>query len=301
VLGERRIFTAASITIVAILFFVFIAYWFSANQSTKKRVPNYQQERIVRFSYELANTTNQAINDAGFSTYLPVNITANQKVLKLESKSIYETEAAENGNRVAHFKVGLIPPFGKKKVQFTSVLSMAESPNELDLLSPSIYLGKEKYIEVDHEKIIKLAARLRGETDSESIEKIYKWVSSRIKDSGYTSQDRGALYALNSLKGDCTEHMYLVIALSRALSIPARGIGGYVYETNKVAKPADYHNWAEVFVDGEWLIVDSQKRSFRENIEDYIAMRIISSSGVDLLGSSHRFLVANQGVKVSMN
>ena len=45
---------------------------------------------------------------------------------------------------------------------------------------------------------------------------------------GYIKNDRGALYALKTKEGDCTEFMHLFVALCRANKIPARCIGGYV-------------------------------------------------------------------------
>ena len=44
---------------------------------------------------------------------------------------------------------------------------------------------------------------------------IFQWVSQNVKDDGYSAKDRGALYALTNRKGDCTEFMYLFVALCR--------------------------------------------------------------------------------------
>lgn len=268
-------------------------------QSLSPTVATFQQERVLRFTYELANTTNRALKDVQFSTYLPVIETSNQSSEDVITTNQFELESS-SGNRIAKFDIDLIPPFGKKKISYTAVVKTAEYANQLPVADIDVYLKQEKFIEIQNKDIASLANKLRGTTDFDSAEKIYKWVSSRIKDSGYTSQDKGAVYALNNLKGDCTEHMYLTIALARAIGIPARAVGGFVYKKNSIVESADYHNWAELYIDDTWHILDTQKKSFMENTQDYIAMRMISSPDASLLGSSHRFLVATDGVQVSM-
>lgn len=84
------------------------------------------------------------------------------------------------------------------------------------------------------------------------------------------------------------------------MNIPARGVGGYVYAEDAVAKAPDYHNWAEVYLDGRWQIIDAQKKVFMQDQQNYIAFRIISSVESGLLGTSHRFLSTNMRLKVSL-
>lgn len=264
--------------------------------------PVYNDKRIIRFSYEVSNTTNKAVRNANFSTYLPVELLANQQAISNTASITYDVTGSENGNRVANFTFDLIPPFGKKKVVITSEVSTTNKPNSLAVETDvAEYLEPEKYIETTDTAIVKLAESLKGETDIDSMRKIFKWVSTRLGVSGYTSQDKGARYALESLQGDCTEHMYLVIALARVLNIPARGVGGYVYDSDRLAQSSDYHNWAEVYIDGVWNIVDSQKKTFMDQSQNYIGMRLISDAQNSLLGNSHRFLAVDDGIKVLMN
>jgi transglutaminase-like putative cysteine protease len=69
-----------------------------------------------------------------------------------------------------------------------------------------------------------------------------------------------ALDVLIHLKGDCTEHALLFVALCRAAGLPARRVSGLVY-----AGPAErsfgMHAWAEVYV-GQWVDVDPTLNQF---------------------------------------
>ncbi|ODS24335.1 hypothetical protein AB835_04000 [Candidatus Endobugula sertula] len=286
-----------SLSVVAWHFLVVV---FEQESKTADKPNQYQQQRILRFSYEISNSQSSAIKNAKFSSYLPVLLMSNQQAIDIKASQKFKEQKSRSGNRVGHFDLGVIPPYGKKLVSFVAKIDMAEKANVVNLNHPEKYLKEESYIELSHPAITKLSQQLKGHSDRQSIERIYQWASKRIQYVGYTSQDKGALYAIQHLRGDCTEYMYTVVALARVLGIPARGVGGYVYQHNQVVSPEDYHNWAEVYLDGAWHIVDAQKKNLMVNTEDYIALRILSDASVSLLGSSHRFVVANNQLTIKM-
>jgi len=126
-------------------------------------------------------------------------------------------------------------------------------------------------------------------------------VTGNVRYSGYAGRDRGALYALEHRKGDCTEYANLFVALCRANGIAARPIGGYVCPQSGVLKARDYHNWGEFYEDGSWKLADPQNRVLRQNPADYIAMRIMHASEDDPMGPYNRFRFKGEGLKVRMN
>jgi transglutaminase-like putative cysteine protease len=63
----------------------------------------------------------------------------------------------------------------------------------------------------------------------------------------------GAVDTLLSRQGVCRDFAHLVIALLRALDVPARLAAVYAPGLS----PMDFHAVAEVLVEGEWLIVDA--------------------------------------------
>jgi transglutaminase-like putative cysteine protease len=149
--------------------------------------------------------------------------------------------------------------------------------------------------------LTRVAAGLRSKRLIESAEKTFQWVISNVKYSGYTRNDRGALYALRKKEADCTEYMYLFAALCRANQIPARGIGGYVCTQNAVLRANEFHNWVE-FYDGKvWRTADPQRKVFMKDESHYLAMTIIGESALNPLAGFHRFRCAGNGLKVRMN
>lgn len=256
--------------------------------------------KTLRFIYEVSNEANQAVEHSLFSTYLPVDVKGIQSTNSLKVSSEYEIEESLEGNRVLRSSLGVIPPYGVKKLSI--VVSVESNLVRENTQSPvdETLLQADEFIEVDSPPIQGLANKLRAESHADSALKVYNWVASNLNDAGYTSYDKGALYALKNLKGDCTEFMYLTIALARAMGIPARGVGGYVYSQSTVAKSSDYHNWAELYFDGKWNVVDAQKKIFQKGGQDYITMRYLSDTKSSLLGSSHRFSLVGDDLNVRM-
>ncbi len=296
----KRYYRVAAYCFFICLLSVLTYVVYQANIAEKKLDLVFQEQRIIRFNYEIANQTAYAIQDAQFSTYLPVSLLANQRIKIFKASREYSENSDSMGNRVGLFNLDVLPPFGKKQLTLTAVVETAVKPNEISLEDRQPFLVSEPYIEVNHPKIISLAKELQGETPLHSMQNIFHWVSTQIEYAGYVSKDKGAVYALEHKKGDCTEYAYLVVALARALDIPARAIGGYVYENNAIANAADYHNWAEAYWDGRWHIIDAQNKNFMKLSQNYIAMRVISESKASLLGSSHRFSLAQDGLSVKL-
>ncbi|MFX1234060.1 MAG: transglutaminase family protein [Promethearchaeota archaeon] len=72
----------------------------------------------------------------------------------------------------------------------------------------------------------------------EKAQKIYNWVSSYLTyDGTLPGQEKGALWALNNSKGDCSEYSSLMITLLRCQGIPARKVTGYVFSNNPNIQP----------------------------------------------------------------
>jgi hypothetical protein len=119
------------------------------------------------------------------------------------------------------------------------------------------YLKSSIVVESTHPDIQAMAKKiLGGEKDAlSSLKRITTWVAMSLKKDYGASADR-ASDVLRQLKGDCTEHSLLTVALLRAAGIPAKRVDGLVYMVNEDKVPALYwHEWVEAFV-GEWTQVD---------------------------------------------
>src|SRR5262249_10251084 len=119
------------------------------------------------------------------------------------------------------------------------------------------YLESSILLQSDNRAIVAQAKKIAGqEKDAYAAAlKVVDWVGrSMTKDYG-ASADR-ATDVLRTLRGDCTEHSLLSIALLRALGIPARRVDGVVFVQNGDGVPALYwHEWVEAWV-GTWTQLD---------------------------------------------
>lgn len=120
------------------------------------------------------------------------------------------------------------------------------------------YLKSSLAVESDHPDIKALAKKIVGNERNAyaAAKKITLWVGANLKKEYGASADQ-ASDVLRQLKGDCTEHSLLTVALLRAAGIPARRVDGVVYLMNEEDKvPALYwHEWVEAYV-GEWTQLD---------------------------------------------
>lgn len=263
---------------------------------------SYTVSKTLRFSYTLQNTSSSVLSDITFVVRLPLQQTPSQQVTRLVSSQPYHMVDTHNGGQTLKVGFDRFPPFASKIVQLRVDLMMAEQSNASRESSLSKYLQDEKHIETENTEIQKVAAKISlGLQGQDAAVKIGRWVSDHITYCGYVRNDRGALHALRTGSGDCTEHMHLFVALCRAAGIPARGVAGYICERSRVLSPVDYHNWAEVYLDGRWIIVDPQKRIFDRNTEDYVVTRIIGASRRESHPRFQQYWCSSDRVSVKMN
>jgi len=261
----------------------------------------YSISRQIQYSFTLQNRSHQVIKQAELWTFAPVKETAGQRCLKLQSNYPYKLLTDDSGNQVLHFTFENLAPYASRVVTIKTHLLVSATANPITSAPLPRDLNPQKYIESDHPAINRLAHKLQKADASKTIEEIFRWVAGNVRYSGYAGRDRGALYALEHKKGDCTEYANLFVALCRANSIAARPIGGYVCPQSGVLKARDYHNWGEFYKNGTWQLADPQNRVLMRNAADYIAMRIIHESEDDPMGPYNRFRFKGEGLEVTMN
>ncbi|MFQ6087747.1 MAG: transglutaminase domain-containing protein [Candidatus Methanofastidiosia archaeon] len=113
------------------------------------------------------------------------------------------------------------------------------------------YLKSEEKIEADDPEIRELAQKItKGSKDSwEASQRIAQWVYENIR---YEITGAGAKETLRTRKGDCGPHANLTIAMLRSVGVPARMVGGIVYDRGMFGQ----HYWVEVFLNNEWIPID---------------------------------------------
>ena len=143
------------------------------------------------------------------------------------------------------------------------------------------YLKSSILVESDNPAIVAKAKEIAGgETDAyAAAKKVVAWVGRTMKKDYGASADR-ATDVLRTLRGDCTEHSLLSIALLRALGIPARRVDGVVYVQNEDGIPALYwHEWVEAWV-GTWTQLDP---TFGQPVADATHLTLGEESSAEIM------------------
>src|SRR6516162_10815263 len=154
-----------------------------------------------------------------------------------------------HGNRIHK----LDAPVGNLTVDYAATIVGQTDPAPVTEYDLSMYLRPSRYAEAD--KFYGFAATEFGNyIDSATLlEHVSSWVGTRLNYvPGSSDPIDGAVDTLLAGAGVCRDYAHLVIALLRALHMPARLAAVYAPGCD----PMDFHAVAEAYVDGEWRVVD---------------------------------------------
>ncbi|WP_332743541.1 transglutaminase-like domain-containing protein [Hydrogenophaga sp.] len=89
------------------------------------------------------------------------------------------------------------------------------------------------------------------------VQAIQHWVQSQVTfESGTSNSMTSALDTLNDHKGVCRDFAHLMIALCRALNIPARFTTAIDFGADPALGPTDFHAYVEAYIGHRWYIFD---------------------------------------------
>jgi transglutaminase-like putative cysteine protease len=119
------------------------------------------------------------------------------------------------------------------------------------------YIYPSRYCQSD--RLNKLAIREFGHLwqGYSRVQAIQEWVQKRVTFMSNTSN--GSTSAVDTLieqVGVCRDFAHLMIALCRAVNIPARFVTGTDYGADPVLGPPDFHAYVEVYLGDRWYIFD---------------------------------------------
>lgn len=133
------------------------------------------------------------------------------------------------------------------------------------------YLKSTKLVPLNHPKITQKAKEItqNSKTQFDAVQKILSWI---IDHTHYVLQpeEYGALYSINSGKGNCQNYSHLAAALMRSVNIPVRIVNGVTLKQPYDVKIKNQvmtlnmaegrHSWIEVyFPDLGWMPFDPQQ------------------------------------------
>lgn len=119
------------------------------------------------------------------------------------------------------------------------------------------YLYPSRYCESD--KLQGLANQQFGHLPRgyHRVEAIRRWVHERTRfTAGSSSFSTSAVDTLHQQVGVCRDFAHLMIALCRALNIPARFSSGLDYGADPILGPTDFHAYVEAFLGNRWYLFD---------------------------------------------
>ncbi|GAA0996229.1 transglutaminase-like domain-containing protein [Subtercola frigoramans] len=95
------------------------------------------------------------------------------------------------------------------------------------------------------------------------LDSVSSWVGDKLSYvPGSSLPTDGAVRTLLSRQGVCRDYAHLVVALLRALDVPARLVSVYAPGLD----PMDFHAVAEAYVDGQWYVVDATALAPRQSL-----------------------------------
>jgi transglutaminase-like putative cysteine protease len=124
----------------------------------------------------------------------------------------------------------------------------------LDVLQ---YIYPSRYCQSD--RLTKLAAAEFGHITPgySRVQAIAEWIQQRVSfTSNTTTSSTSAVDTLIERTGVCRDFTHLMVALCRALNIPARFATGTDYGADPSLGPPDFHAYAEVYLGDRWYIFD---------------------------------------------
>lgn len=187
------------------------------------------------------------------------NITSEQLSIVLDGTPI---EAAELVDRHGTRLHRLVSDAGRMTIDYAAEVSGQAEPAAADPLDQVIYLRPSRYCESD--MLLPTAQHeFAGLQGLQLLDAVGSWVHDRLYYvPGSSRVTDGAVGTLLARQGVCRDYAHLVIALLRAIDVPARMAAVYAPGLT----PMDFHAVAEALIDGKWQAVDATGLAPRQSL-----------------------------------
>lgn len=113
-------------------------------------------------------------------------------------------------------------------------------------LMPSRYCQSDLFLDFT-------ASQFEGLSGGGAVQAMNDWIASNFAYDIYSSNPTTtATDSFAALRGVCRDYAHVLIALARAVGIPARFVSAYAPDVT----PQDFHAVVEVFLEGDWHLFD---------------------------------------------
>jgi transglutaminase-like putative cysteine protease len=187
------------------------------------------------------------------------DLTTERLDIHLDGEPILPTELVDrHGSRLHQ----LVSAAGRMTVDYSAEVAGQAQPAPVDELDSVVYLRPSRYCESD--SLLPTAqSEFRGLSGFDLLAAVGTWVHDRLQYvPGSSRVTDGAVGTLLARQGVCRDYAHLVIALLRAIDVPARMAAVYAPGLS----PMDFHAVAEAFIDGEWHVVDATGLAPRQSL-----------------------------------
>jgi transglutaminase-like putative cysteine protease len=215
-----------------------------------------QRTLTSRLELDISGETNMVFSIAAAQGS---HVTSETLTFLLDGEPVKPTELTDrHGTRLHRFVSGP----GRMLVDYSADVAGRADPAPVVDLDLVTYLRPSRYCESDS-----LTPTARSEFAGLSghalLSAVTLWVWNRLRYvPGSSLPTDGAEQTLLARKGVCRDYAHLVIALLRALDVPARMVAVYAPGLS----PMDFHAVAEAYVDGAWWVVDATRLAPRQSM-----------------------------------
>ncbi|MCM3500608.1 transglutaminase family protein [Microbacterium sp. P26] len=151
---------------------------------------------------------------------------------------------------------------GPLSIRYEAVVVARATPPATSALDTIAYLRPSRYCQSD-EVFGQARRQFRGLVGADLIDAVSEFVASTVTYSpGLSLGTDSAVTTLASGQGVCRDYAHLVIALLRAMDVPARYAACYA----PGLVPMDFHAVAEAYLDGQWHVIDATRLSDRRSL-----------------------------------
>lgn len=151
---------------------------------------------------------------------------------------------------------------GSVAVRYEALLDGQTAPRDTTDLEAITYLRPSRYCQSD-EVFAQARRQFRGLHGRDLITAVSEFVAGSVAYTPGLSQGTdSAVTTLMTGQGVCRDYAHVVIALLRAMDMPARYTACYA----PGLRPMDFHAVAEAYYDGNWYVIDATRLSNRRSL-----------------------------------
>lgn len=181
------------------------------------------------------------------------------------SQAVQPRIATDPFTRTRYMRIHAMP--GSLKVKYAASVDLTHSKCDPSLVEeiavrdiPSDvlnYIYPSRYCQSDRLRALAIAEFGMLPLGYLRVQAIRDWVHGHVRfKSGSTNWSTSAIDTLNDRVGVCRDFAHLMIALCRALNIPARFTTGTDYGADPSLGPPDFQAYVEVYLGHRWYIFD---------------------------------------------